>query len=184
MVHFAFVAGWFILDSMLMVLFPNSYLVQDLLFFSNLGFCAMILTLRRFGFLDSILFAFLCGFLYDFAFANTAFLYAIVFTIIACIQRLWTKHMDETAVEAVILSIVTIFVKDLLVYLFMCFQRYTQMDFLLWVQRYELLSIAAGMVGMLAVYWFLQIKDDYLERKAQALRKGEKVEWYRLRSKD
>ena len=54
--HAVFVFICFILDEILMVLFPGSYLLNDLLFIANLGFCAMILTIRKFDFLDSVLF--------------------------------------------------------------------------------------------------------------------------------
>lgn len=92
--------------------------------------------------------------------------------------------MDNTLIEAIILAIVTLFVKDVVVYVYMCFQLDHIIDFFVWVQRYELKSILMAVVGMIVVYYFYQLKEDYIERKAQALRKGEKVEWFRLLSKD
>ena len=96
MAHIVFVIICFLIDEVLTVIFPNSYLINDLLFIPNLGFCAMVLTIRKFSFLDSCLFAFGCGMIYDFCFANTFLLYAIIFTVIACLLQLWSKHMTET----------------------------------------------------------------------------------------
>ena len=53
MAHIVFVIICFLIDEILTVIFPNSYLINDLLFIPNLGFCAMVLTIRKFSFLDS-----------------------------------------------------------------------------------------------------------------------------------
>ena len=184
MIHFLFVAGWMLLDNVIMQLFPNSYLVEGLMFFSCLGYCAMVLTLRTLPTIDSILFAFLFGFLFDFCFANMFLLHAFVYVFLAILIRIWSKYMDNTLIEAIILAIVTLFVKDVGVYVYMCFQLDHIIDFFVWIQRYELKSILMAVVGMIVVYYFYQLKEDYMDRKAQALRKGEKVEWFRLLSKD
>lgn len=184
MIHFLFIIGWMFVDSIVMQLFPNSYLVDGLMFFSQLGFCAFILTIRKFSLLDSLLFSFLCGFCFDFAFANTFMLHAWIYTILALIIRIWSKHMDESMIESIVLAIVTIFVKDVMVYVCMSLRYDRIFDFFLWVQRYELQTILGSIIGMFFVYYFYHIKEDYIERKAQALRKGEKVEWFRLQSKD
>jgi hypothetical protein len=175
--------GWMFLDSVIMQLFPNSYLVDGLMLFSQLGFCAMILTIRRFSFLDSILFTALCGLVFDFLYANTFLVHATIYVFMAMLVRLWSKHMDDSVIETMVLSIVTIFIKDFMVYVWMSFQQDRVLDFMLWVQRYELKSIICAVIGILFIYYFHQIKEDYIERKAQALRRGESVEWFRLQSK-
>ena len=42
MAHIVFVIICFLIDEILTVIFPNSYLINDLLFIPNLGFCAMV----------------------------------------------------------------------------------------------------------------------------------------------
>ena len=169
MAHIVFVIICFLIDEILTVIFPNSYLINDLLFIPNLGFCAMVLTIRKFSFLDSCLFAFGCGMIYDFCFANTF---------------LWSKHMTETLIESLVLCIVTIFVKDLLIYCYMNFQRITSMSLMLWAERYELMTLLANAILVMVIVFLIRIKDDYLEMKALRIRKGEKVEWFRLKSKE
>lgn len=171
-------------DEILSVLFPNTFLVNDLLFIPNLAFCMMILTIRKFSLTDKCLFTFGCGMFYDFCFANTFLLYAIIYTLLACILHLWSKHLTETLIESLILSIVTIFVKDLLIYFYMSFQRMTEMSLTLWAERYELLTLLANAILAMVIVYLIKIKDDYLEMKARRIRKGEKVEWFRLKSKE
>ena len=184
MTHLLFVVFCFLIDEVLMILFPNSYLVDTLMFIPNLGFCAMILTVRKFNLIDTCLFAFGCGMIYDFCFANTFLIYAIVYTLVACLLHLWSKRMTDTLIESLILAIVTIFVKDLLIYFYMSFQRMTEMSLTLWAERYELLTLLANAILAMVIVYLIKIKDDYLEMKARRIRKGEKVEWFRLKSKE
>ena len=75
MAHIVFVIICFLIDEILTVIFPNSYLINDLLFIPNLGFCAMVLTIRKFSFLDSCLFAFGCGMICEHVSALCDYLY-------------------------------------------------------------------------------------------------------------
>lgn len=184
MTHVIYVLVCFLIDEILMTLFPNSFLINDLLFVSNLGFCAMVLTVRKFDWINTCLFAFGFGMFYDIMFADTFLVYAFAFTIVACLLRLWSKHMTETIIESLILCIVTIFVKDLLVYLYMSLQRATELSFLEWAEKYELLTLLVNAILSMVVVFMIRIKDDMLKMKAIRVRKGEKVEWFRLRSKE
>lgn len=92
--------------------------------------------------------------------------------------------MTDTLIESLILAIVTIFVKDLLIYFYMSFQRMTEMSLTLWAKRYELLTLLANAILAMVIVYLIKIKDDYLEMKARRIRKGEKVEWFRLKSKE
>ena len=92
--------------------------------------------------------------------------------------------MTDTLIESLILAIVTIFVKDLLIYFYMSFQRMTEMSLKLWAERYELLTLLANAILAMVIVYLIKIKDDYLEMKARRIRKGEKVEWFRLKSKE
>lgn len=184
MAHILLVLMAFGIDEIITVCFPNSFLVNELLFIPNLGFCAMILTLRKFDFLDSCLFAFVFGMFYDFLFANTFLTYAIIFTIVGILLQLWSKHMTDSLIESLILCIVTIFVKDMMIYLLMSFQKTTNITLINWMEKYELLTLLTNAILSMFIYFLLRIKDDYLKMKALRIRKGERVEWFRLKSRD
>lgn len=184
MAHILFVLSCFVIDEVLLILFPNSLLMQELLFIPNLGFCAMILTVRKFDFIDTCLFSFGCGMIYGFVFANSFLLYAFVYMIVACLLRIWSKHLTDTMIESLLLCIVTIFVKDLLLYFYMSFQRSTNMSLMLWAEKYELLTLLANAILVMVIVFLIRIKDDYLKMKAIRVRKGEKIEWFRLKSKE
>lgn len=183
LVHVLFVAACFIIDGILMTLFPNNGLTTDLMFISNLGFCAMILTTRKFDFTNSCLFCICFGMFYDHFFANAFLTYAIAFFLIACVLQVWSKHMMDTVLESIILCISTIFVKDCVVYLFMFFNRLTSISIQTWFLNYEFLTIMINAILVLILISLIRLKDDYIEMKERQVRKEEKVQWFRLKSK-
>jgi len=182
-IHILFVGICFIIDGVLMTLFPNDALGMDLMFISNLGFCALVLTIRKFTYTDGCLFAICFGMFYDHFFAHAFLVYAIAYFVIACVIHVWSKHMTDTVLEMLILCISTIFVKDCVVYLCMFFTRMTSLSILPWFVNTEFLTILANAILVLILISLIRLKDDYLEMKERQIRKEEKVEWFRLRSK-
>ncbi len=180
-VHVLFVGACFLLDGVLMMLFPNDAIGTDLMFVSNLGFSALVLTIRKFDFTDSCLFTILFGMFFDHYFANVFFIYAIAYLLVACLLPIWSKHMTETVLESLILCISTIFVKDCVVYFCMFFGRMTTLSIQTWFVNVEFLTILANAILVLILISLLRLKDDYLEMKERKGRKKERIEWFRLR---
>lgn len=182
-VHILFVVVCFLIDGILMTLFPSNALGNELLFISNLGFCAMVLTIRKFDSINAYLFAICFGIVYDHFFANSFLLYAIVYFFIAFVIHLWSKHMTDTILESLILCISTIFVKDCVVYFCMFFNRVTSLSIQDWFISHEFLTILANAILVLILVSLIKVKDDYLEMKERQVRREEKVEWFRLKSR-
>ena len=180
-IHILFVGVCFLLDGVFMTLFPNDALTTGLLFISNLGFSALVLTIRKFDFVDSCLFAIFFGMFSDHFFANTFLIYAIAYLLIACLLPIWSKHMTETVLESLILCISTIFVKDCVVYFCMFFGRMTTLSIQNWFVNVEFLTILANAILVLILISLLRLKDDYLDMKERKGRKKERIEWFRLR---
>ena len=151
-IHVLFVISCFIIDGILMIVFPSDATMNQLLFISNLGFCAMVLTIRKFQLTDACLFSICFG-------------------------------MLDTILESIILCISTIFVKDCVVYFIMYFNRVTNMAIQTWFISYEFMTILGNAVLVLILISLIRLKDDYLEMKERQVRKEEKVEWFRLKSK-
>lgn len=182
-IHIVFVVCCFLLDGVFMTLFPSNLVGSSLIFVSNLGFCAMVLTIRKFTPINSYLFAISFGMVYDHFFANSFLLYAFVYAFIAFVIHVWSKHMTDTVLEAIIFCVSTIFVKDIVVYFCMYISQITYLSILDWFVNREFLTILANAVLVLILISLIRIKDDYLEMKERQIRKEEKVEWFRLKSK-
>lgn len=172
-----------IMDQIIHVIFPSDYLIYNLLFIPNLAFCCMILTVRSWKLIDACIFAFIFGMFYDYFLAQTFLVYAMTFSVVVCLVRVWTKHITDTLVECIIICIVTIFAKDLIVYFYMIFMGVSSISFMEWLQTYELLTVVGNGLLSIGLYYILRKKNELLTNKDKRQRKGEKIEWYRLKSK-
>lgn len=176
-----FVLLSFLADGAIMALFPPDSSMQTVFFISNLGFCTMVLLLKEYEPINSYLFAICWGLFYDYFFANTFLVYAIVFAFIAFLMQLWSKHVTDTMVETLIICISTLFVKDCVVYFYMKFQGILQMDIATWFLHREFLTILINALFVVVVVFFNHLKDDFMERRDRRIRKEERIEWMRLR---
>ena len=171
------------LDLVISVLFPGSYLMNDLVFLPSVGFCSVVLVIREHDLLDRCLTAFLYGLLVDLFIVNTFLLHAVVYLIIALLLQLWSRHMGDSMIESVILCIATIFVKDLLIFLYMRISGVSELSFVGWIVSYEFLSIVCNGVLVFLVVLLQRVKNDYQHMKALKIRQEEKIRWYTLKSK-
>lgn len=181
--HVFYVFLCFLIDGILAVLFPNSYLLDQMMFIPCLGFSAMVLTIREMDLINACLFACCFGIFYDFFYAQTFAVNAVIFTIIALIVHTWSRHMTETIVELLVLCISTIFVKELMVYIVMSLQSVTDMSLTTWFINREFLTLIFNVGLALIVVFLLRIKDDYLEIRDRRIRREEHIQWTKLSSK-
>ncbi len=178
--HSIFIIFSFLIDGMLLVLFSTS--IGDSLFFiPSLGFCAMVLTIRKFTSVNAYIFAFSMGMLYDYLFANTFLTYAFIYLFIGFVVQFWKKHMMDTAIESLILCISTLFVKECMIYFFMIFRQWTRVDVVTWFVRREFLTLLVNGILVFLVIFLIRLKDEYLALKDRKIRKEEKIEWLKLK---
>lgn len=178
--HSIFVIFYFLIDSMILALFPTS-IANSFIFVPSLGFCAMVLTIRKFTSINAYIFAFSMGMLYDYLFANTFLTYACIYLFIAFVVQLWKKHMTDTAIELLILCISTLFVKECMIYFFMIFQQLTQVNMAIWFVRREFITLLLNGILVFFVIFLIRLKDEYLAMKDRKIRKEEKIEWLKLK---
>ncbi|NBK98174.1 MAG: rod shape-determining protein MreD [Erysipelotrichia bacterium] len=169
----------FLLDGILNVLFPAQFGANTLYFVSCLGFSALVLTIRHLDFRDSLIVSILFGIFYDFFYANTYFLYAILFLLLCLITRLWIKQINESMIENVFLCISTIFVRELIVYLFMIISDQTTMVFNTWLVNRMFLTLVVNGVLVLALVFVSHVVEDRLQRRELRLRREERLPWMR-----
>ena len=178
-----FVFVCFLMYGLLATLFPISNEPNTFIFVSNLGFCAMVLTLRKYSLLDGLLFAGCFGLFYDFFFANTDFINFIIYIMMAWLVYIWRKHMTETMIESIVLCISTIFVKELLLYCIAMIQEQTIMTFENWFVYREFMTITINALLVFVLVSVIRVKDDFLLSKEIKIRKEEKIEWLKFISK-
>lgn len=173
--HFLYVLCCFILDQVLILLFPSSYLLQQMIFIPSLGFCAILLTVRKFDLLSGVLFAFGFGLFYELFFSQTFMIYPLVYSLCVLLLKYWSKQVGYSLVESMLLCSILVFVKDFIVYLLMLVSNMTKLSFMNWLCNIELFSIGINTILIIFIFLILNRKDDLLMRKNIRLKSEEKL---------
>ena len=173
--HILYVLCCFLFDQILILLFPSSYLLQQMIFVPSLGFCAIMLTVRKYDLLSGVLFAFGFGLFYELFFSQTFMIYPLVYSLCVVLLKYWSKQVGYSLVESMLLCSILIFIKDLIVYLCMLITKISKLSFINWLCNIELLSIGINTLLIILIFFFLNRKDDLLMRKNIRLKSQEKL---------
>lgn len=177
LLNYLFVFAGFLVDGVLNVFFPAQFSMEHMYFVPCMGLCAMVLVNRKMKVSDALILSVLFGMGYDFFYANTTFFYTIVFMILCGITRLWSKQINESVIESVSLCISTIFIKELMVYLFVLVSRQTSIGFNDWMVNRLFLTILINTILVSLLVLFTYVKDAYQQRKEVRIRKEERLPW-------
>ena len=173
--HIITVLCCFWMDQCISILFPSSFLLQQMILIPSLGFCAILITVRKFDFISSILFAVLMGFVYELIFTQTFMIYPIVYAICILLLKFWSKQVGYSIIESSLLCIILVFVKELLVYLWMLFINATNLALINWMTRILLPSLLLNLVLVFVIFGIIHLKDEFLERKNLRIKKEESL---------
>lgn len=182
-VHILFILLCFLLDGIITVLFPNSFLQTQMIFVPCLGLASLVLTNRHLDKTNSILLTIAFGLFYDFFVARTFLTYTIVFVIAIMIARLWSNHMMESVLECLLLTISTIFVKELIVYFLMYIRQITQMDLMTWLMNRLFLTLLINGVLIVVIIFASRMIESIILLREKRIRKEETLSWLELLSK-
>ena len=182
-VNFLFILFCFLLDGIIIVLFPNSFLPSQMVFVPCLGLSSLVLTNRHLSKIDSVLLAACFGLFYDFFVARTFLTYTVIFVITIIIARFWSNHMMESLIECLLLAISTIFVKEFSIYLLMYIRNLTQMDVMTWVMNRLFLTLLINGILVVVIVFASRVIQDYILLREKRIRKEESLSWLDLLSK-
>lgn len=178
-----FVICGFFLDTILNLLVSNGFSSNAIVFIPCIGLCCLLLICKDLDVVNCFIVSMSFGMMYDFLLAKTNLLYAFLFVILAFIARSWSKHYTETVIEMILLLVSTIFIKEVLLYLFYSIFYGSDVAFETWfVFRVLPTLIFNGILSFIVIYFF-HLKDDLLEIKINKDRKKEKILWVKLSSK-
>jgi len=141
----------FILDMIINDLLPFNYAASSMVFIPSLGFCALILVTRKKDLISAFIFSVIVGFIYGLFIPNSLVLYPILFTVAMLITRIWSSNLNDTIIEVLILCMLAIFVKDLLLYLFMKIAGITVISLIGWVRIYLFSAIIGHIIPVLLI---------------------------------
>lgn len=177
MIHYLLMIPAFIADFVLQALFPTIFNMNQLYFVPSIAFCVMVLSVRKMGTLDSFLFCISFGFIYDFVYTDFIFFYAIVYAFICGVVGLWTRHINNSVLENTLLCISTLFLKEVIVYLYMLISNQTYIGIQEWLTNRIYLTVLVNAIMVAFIVFLTYLRDDYLLQRETKIRKEEKLPW-------
>lgn len=175
--HYGLVLLCFFIDGILNILFPANFGFSSMYFVPCFGFCALMLTIRKMKFADAMIMSILFGMFYGFFYAGAMFTNVFLFVFSCLISRLWTKQVNDSAIENIVLCITTLFVKELMLYLWMHWSHQSALDFNTWLVNRMFFTLLVNGILVIALVFMSYVKDDFLRRRDVQIRREEKLPW-------
>lgn len=165
----------FIFDSVIALLFPNSFMLTTFAFVANAGFLATLLLIYKKDLMDQVLIAGLVGILYGIFFDISPLLYYVIYALIALLVHFWERHLMDSFFEKLMLLVSTLFIKDMVLFvIYYIFFDY-KVNVEEWFVLREFLTILGNAIIAMGLIFIFQWADDYLEVKERKLRKTERI---------
>lgn len=182
-VQILFICLCFLADGVLIVLLPHSFLPGSIVITPCLGLSALVLMERKMDFKDSFLLFIIFGLLYDIFISNSLLACTISFAIVSLLVFVWQKHLTESVLESSLLVIVTIFVKEFLIYFMMTLLKETLMSFDAWLTSRAVFTILVNGIFVVSIVWVSRTIEDMRLLREKRIRKEETISWWKISSK-
>ncbi len=173
LINIAFILLAFIFDLILQSIFPVDFEYRRLFVVFNTGLIALMLTIRKEDFLTVLIYAFSVGLALDFVRYGYFFLSALSFSITLVLARLWSNQVNESNLELMILSIIVVFLKELIQYSLLSFAGLTNLYPSTWFIYRAFLTILMHIPLSLLVIYFNRIRLNILDSNIKARTKEE-----------
>jgi len=168
------------MDTVLNSVFPIDYSSVRMSFISNMGIIGLMFVSRELSFKDSLIFAFLFGILIDTTHYAYFLLFALSYTITILIVRVWANQINNSIPEIIILGILTIFVKEMVVFTIIRVLGISSMSFLTWFTSRQFLSLIGNIPLIVLAYYGYDLKNRFEINKDKARRRNEKTLWMKV----
>ncbi|HCT62795.1 MAG TPA: rod shape-determining protein MreD [Erysipelotrichaceae bacterium] len=180
MSKFIYLILCFTADLILSQVFPLDYALYRLNFIPHVGLIGLMLVARELDLGTALIMAFGFGLFLDFTHYGYFMMNAFVFTLTIWILRQWSNQVNESIVELLVLGVLTIFVKEFLIFSILHLFNASQMRFLVWFAHWQFLSLLGNLPLMaLAIYGY-HLVEGFLSNKDRRRRQGEKTLWMKM----
>lgn len=180
MSKFIYLLSCFIIDTFLNIIFPIDYASIRLSFVSSMGIVSIMFISRDLDFVNSLLIAFIFGFLVDITHYAYFSMFALSYTLTILLIRVWSNQVNESLPEFIILGILTIFVKEVIIFIIMRGLSLSSMTFLTWFTYRQFISLIGNIPLIILAYYGYAIKNQFKIRKDIVRRKHEKTLWMKV----
>ena len=161
----------FIIDIFLNSIFPIDYASVRMSFVSSMGIIGLMFISRDLDLISSLLIAFAFGILVDLTHYAYFSIFALSFTFTIWIVRAWSNQINESIPEFIILGILTIFVKEAIIFIIMRVLSLSSMSFITWFTFRQFLSLIGNIPLIILAYYGYILKNQYQIKKDMTGRK-------------
>jgi cell shape-determining protein MreD len=176
-VQMIFFALYILIDIILGILFPTDYALRALIFVPQMTLAGVILSVRDMKLTEGLLLALIVGTILDITHFDFGFINAISFTTTVLLVAIWSQHMSESFYELIILTLVGLFIKEIIVFLLYQMSGDTHMSVITWLAKREFLTILGNIPIIIGCIYLNSMKEDMLGRQDRIRRAREKVLW-------
>jgi rod shape-determining protein MreD len=168
------------MDLILSQIFPLDYAVYRLNFIPHVGLIGLMLVAREMDLGTALIMAFGFGLFLDLTHYGYFMMNAFVFTLTIWVLRQWSNQVNESIVELLILGLLTIFVKESLIFGILHLFNASHMSLLVWFTHWQFLSLLGNLPLMgMAIYGY-HLVEGFLSHKDRKRRQGEKTLWMKM----
>lgn len=178
MIHFLFFGAVFLLDLLIMTVLPVDFSSTRFIFIPSAMFIFMIYCARTYSFKKSMFLALGIGFLYDLLLFQQMFELTLVYVIVMLIAKQWSNHLSESMFETITLALVTLFLKEWLLYVGLRLTQVTFWHFFDWMAYRVFPTLLLATVLSSIVYGWYTVYDQILLDISSKVRRSEKLRWY------
>lgn len=176
-VQMLFFALYILIDIILGILFPTDYALRALIFVPQMTLAGVILSVREMKLTEGLLLALIVGTILDITHFDFGFINAISFAATVLLVAIWSQHMSESFYELIILTLVGLFIKEIIVFLLYQMSGDTHMSVITWLAKREFLTMLGNIPIIIGCIFLNSMKDDMLGRQDRIRRAREKVRW-------
>ncbi len=180
MSKFIYLLTCFIIDTFLNSIFPIDYANIRMSFVSSMGIVGLMFISRDLDFKNSLLLALAFGLLTDVTHYAYFLLFAVSFTITIWIIRVWSNQLNESLPEFIILGVLTIFVKESIIFIIMRSMGLSSMSFVTWFTFRQFLSLIGNIPLIVIAYYGYAFKNQFEHKKDIIRRRNEKTLWMKV----
>lgn len=176
----AYIVFSFIMDGVLSLLFPASFIPYDIVFVPCLGIASLVLSNRQMNQFESLLIFTIFGLLYDFFISDMFPVYTLVFILLNVINNQWQKHIMESTIESTLLVLTSILVKEFVVYFTMTLTHQSTMVFTQWMMNRLFFTLIINGICVVVLVYLSKLVVDLMKQRELRIRKEETIPWWKM----
>lgn len=168
-----FVMSLFILDSVVMHMFPVDYSSRTITFTSMFSFTILILMLRDEDIYEVIYLALFLGLLLDLTTLGGVLVNTLSILLAGLCVYVWSQRLSSTLIETVLLILVSVFIRMIMTYFILILEGYQMASLLKFIQNEVFLTVVVAVVFSFVSFLTLRIRNRILKRYNKRLRQSE-----------